>query len=120
MKNWIGHYIFVEEGEADEKEYTFKEISYMFMVKFSPIGITNNQVIPSPLPDNLFHPMIITCCYSKSEEEHQNEVDIIAEIKNQIEACGKFPTKRNLYYCNQKTWNYEKEDLEEINQKSNT
>ena len=85
----------------------------MILVEFSLI-ITNNQVIPSPLPNNLFHPMIITRCYSKSEEEHQNEVDIIADIKNQIEACGKFPTKRNLHYSNQKTWNYEKEDLEEI------
>ena len=94
-------------------------MSWSFIGGISNI-ITNNQVIPSPLPNNLFHPMIITCCYSKSEEEHQNEVDIIADIKNQIEACGKFPTKRNLHYSNQKTWNYEKEDLEEIKQKSKT
>ena len=55
--------------------------------------------------------MVVTSCYSKAKEEHQDEVDVIAQIKNQIEAGGEFPTKRNLHNCNQQTRDYMWENL---------
>ena len=43
---------------------------------------TYNKVIPPALLNNLLHALIIRGSHSISEEENQNKVDIIADIKN--------------------------------------
>ena len=86
------------------KTIPYKGTLQCLLIEF--LDVTDDQVIPSALPYNLSYSMIITGCYPKAKEEHQDEVDVIAEIKNQIKAGGKFPTKRDLHNCSQQTRNY--------------
>ena len=63
-------------------KYRFGDFFYRILMDFGTHMYTCDQVIPSALLNNLLHAMIISGSHSISEEENQNKVDIIADIKN--------------------------------------
>ena len=77
MENWVGLNIVIEEGVADEQYHTFHETVISMIIGRIILDVTDDQVIPSTLPNNFSHPMIIRGCYSKAKEKHQDEVDVI-------------------------------------------
>ena len=62
--------------------------------------LTYDKVVPSPLPDDLLHPMLISSCDAISNHKDEDELYVIAQIKNDVEACGKFPSECQLHHSN--------------------
>ena len=59
------------------KTIPFMETVISMIIGRIILDVTDDQVIPSTLPNNFSHPMIIRGCYSKAKEKHQDEVDVI-------------------------------------------
>ena len=47
--------------------------------------LTYDKVVPSPLPDDLLHAMVIRCCHPVANHKDEDELDIVTEVSEYSE-----------------------------------